>query len=1654
MKVFKKVVTLFLIFTLVAANFINLGFNIVLAISDDELESQTITTSYENVDFDAYFKNQDQKVHSSELNISSGGILYLSINVRDTGTVKDAKINMQGSNFKIDKSRISSEFIKEVNEEGNEVTLNNIASNKQIEVEIPIQFEKQENINLDYFNKQNNLTLSAKYVDENERERNITGSKVIKAAWTDDVEIETAKSVEKYFALPDGRVLLQELLNITVKDNKLPLETENIEVKAPSMDEKLPRTVEVLLNGEKIESYNYNAETGILNISRTNERNENNEISWGTGNEQYKIIYIYDNTVTVANRVVELNSKVSTKLYTKEETVKEDVNQVEIAQMGNITSLSVQNTQSLYKGYLYANVSNETLYEQNQLIEVSNADSVSSLQVSSVAENYSYTDERTQTKIYQNAKGNTYFKSTILNKENLVQILGEQGIVNIQNEDGSIIKQILLSEEPDENGNFVINYEGNTTNSIIIDMTDPIEEGIIKITHEKAIKGQTGYTKEQLKQFTSLEEELKLVTDVQETAATMQIQLLDTVTQANLSVSNTNFSTYKENENVEFVVTLNSNNEKYDLYKNPRIEIQLPQEFETIKVNSINTLYMEEFQITSARLVNTDTERNKIIIEFAGEQTEFKNDVNQGAKIVINANITVNKDTPSKISEIQTTYTNENGAQERYSLTNQINFTSQYGVFSYTDVSNYNEDGNVTTALTNETATAEIDANVDRKVIDVETAIINNYDEAIGEVAIIGQIPQNGEQNTFSANMQEQISANIPDAVIVYSYEKETNINSDKWMQTVDDFSKVKSFKITLNSNLLESKQILKVAYKIEIPANLDVNQSSNLETKTSYLYQGQQIENTEGINLRTPQGGQNNQSQNNNTDDNSAQSNEETNGIQTSIRVTSGEKDIADGEEVYEGQTLSYEVRVTNNTGSTLKNVHLTAEQKNAIFFANVAKEVISVEQGGESAEEIFYEEDETLTQLTKEQAELQQGDTLIFNYEFTVAKEEDPNQTSGSIVISADGLENINLNTYTNPIKDAELKIVISDVQKEEQLTYTNSIYAVKVKISSYLSEAQDATLQMEIPKYMEVDTENFPEDYEFVSLEDNILTLKVPEITTEPKEFIIPFMTTDLELNEKLANITFMAKLISETNQEYNSNILRETINQAERKIEVVQKGSIEEDTVKDGDQITYTTSFINATSNENSKNLQIHYVIPDGLDVQSAYILKNQERKYVELVDGVNTIQAQVVVEPGETVQLVIDTVVNLENAVVDQTEISSIVTCVDTADWVDVYSNEVVYTIDYEEEPEEPDPDPGEPDPDPGEPDPEEPDPDNPGTDDARYQITGMAWIDQNKNGLRESSERAMNNIKVKLLDAQTGESVADNGNVNKETTTDSNGAYTFSELKPGRYIVVFEYDNTRYRLTEYKKQGVSENINSDVITNDDGTAITDAVLITDDSIDNLDAGFIENERFDLSMQKTVNRITVRDSAGTKVSEFNGAELAKVEVDAKRLQGAIVVIDYQITIKNEGELPGYVNEIIDYIPDDLEFNSEMNTDWYLSTDGNLHNISLTNQVINPGEEKTITLTLLKTMNVNNTGTTINMAEIARASNELSIEDSDSTPGNLNQTEDDMGTAEVIISVKTGVVFAVSFGLILLLLVGTGIVIYILKRKEVKNAQKIS
>ena len=197
---------------------------------------------------------------------------------------------------------------------------------------------------------------------------------------------------------------------------------------------------------------------------------------------------------------------------------------------------------------------------------------------------------------------------------------------------------------------------------------------------------------------------------------------------------------------------------------------------------------------------------------------------------------------------------------------------------------------------------------------------------------------------------------------------------------------------------------------------------------------------------------------------------------------------------------------------------------------------------------------------------------------------------------------------------------------------------------------------------------------------------------------------------------------------------------------------------------------------------------------------------------------------------------------------------------------------------------------------------------------------------------------------------------------------------------------------------------------------DKTVAATDSIELTESKA-NVDLGLTEAKTFDLELEKTVSKIVVTNDSGTKTYNFDDTNLAKVEIRSKYLNGSNVVIEYKIKVKNTGEVAGYVRNIVDYIPSALTFSSSLNKDWYQK--GNyIYNASLADTKIEPGEEKEITLILTKTMTSSNTGLTNNKAEISSAYNLLNIEDTDSTPGNNNKDEDDMGSADVIITVSTG------------------------------------
>lgn len=334
----------------------------------------------------------------------------------------------------------------------------------------------------------------------------------------------------------------------------------------------------------------------------------------------------------------------------------------------------------------------------------------------------------------------------------------------------------------------------------------------------------------------------------------------------------------------------------------------------------------------------------------------------------------------------------------------------------------------------------------------------------------------------------------------------------------------------------------------------------------------------------------------------------------------------------------------------------------------------------------------------------------------------------------------------------------------------------------------------------------------------------------------------------------------------------------------------------------------------------------------------------------------------------------------------------------------------------------------------------------------KYKIEGKAWFDENKNGKKDSNEVLLGNIKVSLVNVATQDFVKNPDNSRKFVTTGLNGYYVFNDLDAGEYIVVFEYDTKQYTVASYQKEQVPTDINSDVYNRYaliEGTlklvAITDNIKITNSDFQNIDIGLIENAKFDLSLNKEVSKITINNDSGSTTYNYpENTKLAKVEIKGKDISKSVAIIEYSISITNEGEVAAYVPSIVDYIPKTLTFNSEINPKWYTGTNGNLYNTELMNSPILPGQTKTVKLSLTKALSEDSVGLITNTSEISINLNLEGIPEYDSIAGNQNSSEDDFSKADVLIAIKTGGIELYVFITILSMLIISGGIYMINKR----------
>ena len=178
------------------------------------------------------------------------------------------------------------------------------------------------------------------------------------------------------------------------------------------------------------------------------------------------------------------------------------------------------------------------------------------------------------------------------------------------------------------------------------------------------------------------------------------------------------------------------------------------------------------------------------------------------------------------------------------------------------------------------------------------------------------------------------------------------------------------------------------------------------------------------------------------------------------------------------------------------------------------------------------------------------------------------------------------------------------------------------------------------------------------------------------------------------------------------------------------------------------------------------------------------------------------------------------------------------------------------------------------------------------------------------------------------------------------------------------------------------------------------------------------------KEFDLALRKWVTQAIVIENGKETITETGHGpyddpeEIVKVELYRKNINDVIVKFRYKIRVTNEGDIPGYVKEITDYVPEGLRFDPADNPGW-VDEGNNVISTTLTEDILlQPGEYTEVEVVLTWINDENNMGVMTNIAEISEDDNEYDLPDKDSTPDNQEEGEDDIDDAPVMITVSTG------------------------------------
>ena len=246
-------------------------------------------------------------------------------------------------------------------------------------------------------------------------------------------------------------------------------------------------------------------------------------------------------------------------------------------------------------------------------------------------------------------------------------------------------------------------------------------------------------------------------------------------------------------------------------------------------------------------------------------------------------------------------------------------------------------------------------------------------------------------------------------------------------------------------------------------------------------------------------------------------------------------------------------------------------------------------------------------------------------------------------------------------------------------------------------------------------------------------------------------------------------------------------------------------------------------------------------------------------------------------------------------------------------------------------------------------------------------ISGRVFIDNNENGIEEDSDTYLKNIPLTLYKIDSN-----NGLVKLEdTTSNDKGEYKFKNLDVGRYKIRANYNKDVYDLTlryatsdttvdsdAYKiEEGVVEISNKRTPTESDGIRLTREIETAKD----MNIGLIPRRTFGFEIDKFITKVDLTYNNTLETHEYLNQKIVKEDV--RRSLNAYAKVYYGIKIQNSSSASGYIKLINENIPQGAVFDEKdpINKGWFFAN-GQLQNISLADDLIEPGETRYLTIAL--------------------------------------------------------------------------------------------